>query len=127
MHEAVLENVFSDGGGAVGLGGEGHELGLHVGGEARVLLGGDVGGLEGAAAAHADVLLAQLDADAALFELGDERAEVPGVAAVDVEVAASDGAGEQEGARLDAVGVMRWRAPCSLATPLTLMVAVPAP
>ena len=31
---------------AFGLRGEGHELGLHVGGEAGVLLGGDVGGLE---------------------------------------------------------------------------------
>ncbi len=105
MHEAVLEDVFGDGGGAFGLGGERHELGLHVGGEAGVLFGGDVGGLERAAAADADVFLAGLDADAALFELGDERAEVGGVAAVDVEVAAGDGAGHEEGAGLDAVGV----------------------
>ena len=39
------------------------------------------------------------------FELGDEGAEVGGVAAVDVEVAAGDGAGDEEGAGLDAVGV----------------------
>ena len=43
VHEAVLEDVFGDGGGAFGLGGEGHVLGLHVGGEAGVLFGGDVG------------------------------------------------------------------------------------
>src|SRR5208283_787954 len=94
VHEAVLEDVFGDGGCAVGLRGEGHELGLHVGGEAGELLGGDVGGLERAAAADADVFLADLEADAAGFELGDECAEVGGVAAIDVEVAASDGPGE---------------------------------
>ncbi len=105
MHEAVFEDVFGDGGGAFGLGGEGHVLGLHVGGEAGVLFGGDVGGFERAAGADADVLLADLDADAALFELGDERAEVGGVAAVDVEVAAGDGSGHEEGSGLDAVGV----------------------
>ena len=48
---------------------------------------------------------ADVDADAALFELGDEGAEVAGVAAVDVEVAAGDGAGDEEGAGFDAVGV----------------------
>ena len=67
VHEAVLEDVFGDGGGAFGLGGEGHELRLHVGGEAGVLFGGDVGGLERAAGADADVVLADVDADAALL------------------------------------------------------------
>ncbi len=46
-----------------------------------------------------------VDADAALLELGDERAEVLGLAAVYVEVAAGDGTGEEEGSGLDAVGV----------------------
>ena len=105
VHEAVLEDVFGDGGGAFGLGGEGHVLGLHVGGEAGVFFSGDVGGLERAAGADADVVFADLDADAALFKLGDECAEVGGVAAVDVEVAAGDGAGDEEGAGLDAVGI----------------------
>ena len=67
VHEAVLEDVFGDGGGAFGLGGEGHELGLHVGGEAGVLLGGDVGGLEVAAGADADVVVADVELDAALL------------------------------------------------------------
>ena len=39
------------------------------------------------------------------FELGDEGAEVLGLAAVDVEVAAGDGSGDEEGAGFDAVGV----------------------
>src|ERR1035441_6065736 len=69
VHEAVLEDVFSDGGGAFGLGGERHVLRLHVGGEAGVLFGGDVGGLERAAAADADVLLADVELDATGFEL----------------------------------------------------------
>ena len=43
--------------------------------------------------------------DAALFEFGDECAEVFGFAAVDVEVAAGDGSGDEEGAGFDAVGV----------------------
>ena len=46
MHEAVFEDVFRDVRGAIALSEEGHELGLHVGGEAGVLFGGDVGCLE---------------------------------------------------------------------------------
>ena len=49
--------------------------------------------------------LPTFEADAAGFELGDERAEVGGVAAVDVEVAAGDGPGDEEGAGFDAVGI----------------------
>ena len=105
VHEAIFKDVFGDGGGAFGLGGEGHELGLHVGGEAGVLLGGDVGGLEGSAGADADTLCADVEADAALVEFSEQRSEVSGVAAVDVEVAAGDGAGHEEGAGLDAVRV----------------------
>ncbi len=106
VHEAVLEDVFGDGGGAFSLRREGHELGLHVGGEAGVFLGGDVGGLQRAAVrADADLFGANVELHAALFELGDERAKMRGVAAVDVEVAARDGSGHEEGAGLDAVGV----------------------
>jgi hypothetical protein len=43
MHKAVFEDVFGDRAGAFGLSGEGHVLCLHVGREARVLFGGDVG------------------------------------------------------------------------------------
>ena len=105
MHEAVFEDVFGDGAGAFSLGGEGHVLGLHVGREAGVLFGGDVGGFELAAGADADVVFADVDADTTLFEFGDERAEVLRFSAVDVEVAAGDGAGHEEGSGFDAVGV----------------------
>ena len=54
MHEAILEDVFRDQADAFGLRGEGHVLGLHVGGEAGILLGGDVGGAELAVGADAD-------------------------------------------------------------------------
>src|SRR6185312_9893085 len=46
-----------------------------------------------------------LELDAALLELGDDGAEVSWIAAVDVEVAAGDGGGDEEGAGFDAVGV----------------------
>src|SRR5207302_2680187 len=91
--------------GAVGLSGEGHVLGLHVCGEAGVFFGGHIGGFEFAAGANANVVPADVDFDAALFEFGDEGAEVFGLAAVDVEVAAGDGSGDEEGAGLDAVGI----------------------
>jgi hypothetical protein len=68
VHEAVFEDVFGDGAGAFGLGAEGHELGLHVGGEAGILLCGDVGRFEVAAGADADVVDADVDLDAALLE-----------------------------------------------------------
>ncbi len=57
------------------------------------------------AGADAHVLLADFEFDAAGFKLAEQRAEVLGVAAVDVEVAAGDGAGDEEGAGFDAVGV----------------------
>jgi len=53
----------------------------------------------------ADFVLADVDLDAALFEFGDECAEVFGLAAIDVEVAAGDGSGDEEGAGFDAVGI----------------------
>src|SRR5688572_28039568 len=42
MHEAVLEDRLADDGGALGLGGQRHELGLEIGGEARIRLGLDL-------------------------------------------------------------------------------------
>ena len=106
VHEAVFEDVFGDGGGAFGLGGEGHELGLHVGGEAGVLFGGDVGGFERRRrSGRGRCPCRRRCVTPHCFELGDDGAEVRGVAAVDVEVAAGDGAGDEEGAGLDAVGV----------------------
>jgi hypothetical protein len=53
VHEAILEDVLFHRGGAFGLGGQGHVLRLHVGGEAGVFFGGDIVGLQIAFAAHA--------------------------------------------------------------------------
>ena len=61
--------------------------------------------LSAAAGVNADVVLADVELDAALFKLGDDGAEVRGVAAVDVEVAAGDGAGDEKGSGLDAVRI----------------------
>jgi hypothetical protein len=106
VHETVLEDVFCDDGGAFCLCGEGHVLGLHVGGETGILLGRDVGGLEfSGTGADANLVLADIELDAALLQLGDEGTEVRGVAAVDVEVAACDGSCDEEGSCLDAVGI----------------------
>ena len=46
-----------------------------------------------------------VDLNAGLLQLGDDRAEVSRVAVGDDEVAAGDGAGDEEGARLDAIGI----------------------
>ncbi len=106
MHEAVLEDVFGNERRAFGLGGEGHVLRLHVGGEAGILLGGDVGGFE-RTARHAtrSVSAPTSNAHAALLQLCDERAEMLGVAVGDDKVAAGDGSGDEEGSGFDAVGI----------------------
>ncbi len=74
-------------------------------GKPGVLFRGHVGSFELAARANANVVGTDIDLDTALFELGDERAEVLRFAAVDIEVAAGDGSCDEEGAGLDAVGV----------------------
>ena len=109
VHKAVFEDVFSDRCCSFCLGGEGHELGLHVGGKAGVLFGRDICGFELAAfrtvGADADVVLADVEADSGLLQLGDDGAEMGWVAAVDVEVSAGDCACDEEGSGFDAVGV----------------------
>ena len=92
--------------GAFALGGEGHVLRLHVGGEAGVFFGRDVDGFEVAFAANAERVGADgVDARAGVGEPRDDCAEMSGVAVGDAEVAAGDCAGDEEGSGLDAVGV----------------------
>ncbi len=101
-----FSKIFSDdGAGAFGLSGKGHVLGLHVGGEAGVFFGGYVCGFEFTAGTDANVVGADIDLDAALFEFGDESAEVLRFAAIDVEVSAGNGSCDEEGSGFDAVGV----------------------
>src|SRR5262249_48076766 len=51
VHEAVLEDGLANNAFGVGQGHQGHEVGLQVGGETGIDIGGDVDGLEAALAA----------------------------------------------------------------------------
>ena len=105
VEETVLKNSFGDDGGSVGLRGEGHVLGLHVGGEAGVFLGGDVGGDEFVAVVNADGgMVTNVDGNADGLQLGDDGAEVGGIAVGDGDVAIGDGSSDEERASLDAIG-----------------------
>ena len=104
VHEAVLKNIFGDDRRAFGLRGQRHVLRLHVGGEAGILFGGHVGGVEGIVAHHADGVRRGLGFDADFVKLAEQRVEVGGIASGDVQVASGHGAGNDEGAGFDAVG-----------------------
>ena len=106
VHEAVRVDALGDDGKAGGEGHEGAHLGLKVGREARVGKGDDIDALARTVADDADLLGdgVALAADAALFELVDEGAHVAGDDVLDSHVAAGDGARDEEGSGLDAVG-----------------------
>ena len=87
-----------------GLGHQRHVLGLQIGGESGVFLGGHIHRAQPPGAANAQgggVRLCHLRPR--LLQLGHERADVFGHAAGNRHVAAGDGAGDQERAGLDAV------------------------
>ena len=89
MHEAVFEDVLCHEADALGLRGQRHVLRLHVGGEAGVFFGGDVGRLESAVGSNADRIGTEdVDACSGLFKLGDDCAEMIGIAVGDGQVAA---------------------------------------
>src|SRR5712691_6465131 len=104
VHETVLENIFDDDRRSLGLRSQRHVLGLHVSGKSRVLFGCDVRSLKRSIAHNPDGLrgLCRLDAD--LVQLGEQRAEMTGVAACNVYVSAGQGAGDEESASFDPVG-----------------------
>ena len=106
VHEAILEDVFADLAYAFSLRGKRHVLGLHVGGKAGIFFGGDVGAAERAVGAHADCVGTEdFHVDTCLLKLGDHGAEVSWLAVGDDEVAAGDGAGDEKGSRLNAIGI----------------------
>ncbi len=88
------------------LGGERHVLRLHVGGEAGVFLGGDIDGLRlpSLRTRSESALMVSMRAPASV-SLRDDSAEMAGIAVGDAEVAAGDGSGDEEGSRLDAIGI----------------------
>ena len=104
VEEAVFEDGFGDDGGAVGLSGESHVLSLHVGGKARVFLGGDVGGDEFVAVVDADGgVVTNFHGNAGGLELGDDGAEMGGITVGDGDVAIGDGSSDEESACFDAI------------------------
>ena len=89
---------------AVGEPEQGHHLRLHVGGKSREGAGDDVRRPAPAAAAHAHRARARPRADAGLLELGEQRRQVVGHEPRHRHVAPGDGARDDQGARLDAIG-----------------------
>ena len=105
VHEAVLEDGLGDARGALGDRVERHELGLHVGREARVLGGAEALRLQAAAGAHADAVLdgshVAAPASRSLSITASRWSARPWRSS---DVAAGGRHRAQEGAGLDAVG-----------------------
>ncbi|MNX77077.1 hypothetical protein D3C86_1086010 [compost metagenome] len=105
VQEAVLEDHLGQDRGAVDGRKQGHDLRLHVGGEAGVGHGADVDRLEGPVDLDVDHVLAHGgDGHAHLDELACDRLQVVVADPGQGQVAPGDGRGDHEGARLDPVG-----------------------
>ena len=106
VHEAVLEDRLDDRADAVGDRVQRGELRLHVGREGRVRRGAHIDGAR-PAAAHVDldpVVAAVARVAPASRSLTSTASRCSGRRVLDAHVAAGDGAGDQVGAALDAVG-----------------------
>ena len=103
VHEAVLEDRLDDRADAVGDRVERGELRLHVGGKSRMRRGAQVDGARPAFHVDLDPVRADGDPGAGLAQLRDHGIEVRGLGPDDSHVPAGNGAGDQEGAGLDAV------------------------
>ena len=116
VHEAVLENIFGDDGRAFGLRGQRHELRLQsVGkpGYSSVIMSAAVKGLSPMTRTESAVHLVFTPTSS---QFAEQRVEMSGIASGDVEIASGHGAGDDEGAGLDAVGndaVLARRSVCS--------------
>src|SRR5258705_9654960 len=76
---AILKDSFGDDGGPFGLRGEGHVLGLHVGGEAGIFFGGDVDGDKFLCRPDTEGrLIKNVGMDPRLLQLGNNCAEMVG-------------------------------------------------
>ena len=89
---------------ARGLRGERHVLRLHVGGEAGIFFGVQVGGLERLIAHDANGVGFHRSFHAGFRQLLQDGGEVRGIASGDVDVSAGEGSGDDEGSGFDAVG-----------------------
>jgi hypothetical protein len=125
VHEAVLEDRLGDACRAVGDAVHGHELRLHVGREGRVLAGAKAHRLQGRPSALRTRIQAHPSrppsiCGAGLAQLVDHGVQVVGAGVpAQRHVAAGGGHRAQEGAGLDAVGMMRCgaRGACSRRRP----------
>jgi len=104
VHETVLEDGLRDHARSPRNGHQGHDLGLQVRREPRVGKGLDIDAPDLRHAPHPEAALGRLDGDPRFLQLQDEGLEVFRVAALQDDVAARDGRGDQEGPRLDPVG-----------------------
>ena len=105
VHEAVLENGFSDHAGAFGHTVQRHELRLHVGGEAGMRHGVNVDGpWPPALHVEFDEIGAGADFRAGLLQFDQHRVEQRRIGVRHPHLAAADRAGHQKRAGLDAIG-----------------------
>ena len=104
MHEAVLEDRLGHHRGALGHRHHGHELGLHVGGEARIGLRHHIGAAQPVVAAHANAALGLGHFHAGIIERAAQRGQMVHVGALQQQVAPGNGGGAGIGAGLDAIG-----------------------
>src|SRR5271157_412525 len=104
VHEAVFENVLRNDRRALGLRGQRHELCLTVGGEAGIFFGAHVGSGERIVSHDADRVGRGFRLDSDFVKLAEKRSKMRGIAGGDVEIASGHGGGEDESARLNAVG-----------------------
>ena len=104
VEQPVVEHALVDGAGAGCLREEGGELGLEVGGEARVWKRLRVHRLVVATARDTHATVGDLDRDTRLAHLSDEGVKVLRNRFFDLDLAARDGGGEGEGAGFEAVG-----------------------
>ena len=104
VHEALGEDGFGDGAGVGDDAGEGAELGLHVGGETGVGMGGEGEAFGVGVGVDGDAVLGDLHFETAVGEGGGDGAEVFGDDLFEGDAVADHGACDEEGAGFDAVG-----------------------
>src|SRR5699024_2387640 len=101
---AVVPHALGNDAGAGRHAEDGGDLGLHIGGEARIGQGFHIGAGEGAGAAHQHGVVPLLDLHAHLQQLGGDALQVLGDDVLDEDLAAGGGHGGHVGARLNLIG-----------------------
>src|SRR3954447_23306672 len=106
MHKAILEDVLFHNRGAFSLCGQRHVLRLHVGWEAGILLGKNIGALQLTLTSHANRFAVEnVNACATLLQFANDGSNVGRIAIGYANIAATYRTRNQESACLDAVGI----------------------